>query len=167
MVHGQPASVETSDKMNGGMELPDWLTQEGEVPALGLQQSPSQRTRLCKHAGSGPDGLSHTDVKGSCKNVPSVCTAGSQALLAPFIGILGGGGARACCCLPELGPPCRTGGSPDWECLVPRFSSAMMSLEIWSDVSMSLTRVSNWAGVLPCKPRRLGIWALGPLDSGA
>ena len=44
--------------------------------AGGLQQSPSQRTWLCKHAGSSPDGLSHTDVKGSCKNVPSVCTAG-------------------------------------------------------------------------------------------
>lgn len=82
-----------------------------------------------------------------------------QASQAPFIGILDGGGARACRWLLELGPPCWTSGFPDWEYPVPRISSAMMSLEIWSDVN---TRVSNWAGVLPCKPRRLGIWALGP-----
>lgn len=33
MVHGQPASVKTSDKMNGGKELPEGLVRAAEGPA--------------------------------------------------------------------------------------------------------------------------------------
>ena len=37
-----------------------------------------------------------------------------------------------------------------------------MPLEIWSDFSLSLGRISSWAGALPSKPGGLGVCALGP-----
>ena len=77
----------------------------------------------------------------------------SSSVCSFVLAALGRGGVRARCFLPELGPPCRT--------VCPR-SAVCDAVGNWSDFSLSLGRISSWAGAPPSKPGGLGVCALGP-----
>lgn len=163
---GQPGSVETSDKMNGGREPPVQLElEECEESLPGVSSTVlSRQVRYVniQAAASSPDRLPSRDVKGSCKNFPeSKQSSSALPSLSSLLGHLGrqgvwGGGVvvvKACCYLRELGPPppLRDCGFPDGVIHGLSMCSAAMLLQFWSDLSMNLKRASCWAGMLPSK----------------
>lgn len=154
VAHGQPASVKTSDDEWREGTARGARVSSGRPCRLG---SSRVLTRECGHVNT----QAPAHGQGGCKNVPDGGTAGSGSPCAFYRGV-GWGRGKGLLLPSGAGATLQDGGFLDWEQPYCWTFSAVMSLEIWFHLSMSLMRVRSWAGVLSCKPGGLGSWARGP-----